>query len=186
MNIKGTAFTTAKVASIEVFGEERWNSFMAKMAEKDDFYKKMILSISLIPVEKHLFFLDELIKEFFNNDKKQYVMFGKVAAKYILSPGGPYHSFLMTKDLKQFVEKGMPKIWTTLYDESVLTAKLENNIVHVHITELPIKHIFFEYLTVGYFQQALKIFGRKSVEKCIRGFSKGDADIYYQYELKNS
>jgi hypothetical protein len=31
-----------------------------------------------------------------------------------------YHSFLLTKDLKQFVEQGMPKIWTTLYDESVL------------------------------------------------------------------
>ena len=88
--------------------------------------------------------------------------------------------------LQQFVEKGMPKIWTTLYDESVLTAKLENNVVHVNITQLPIKHIFFEYLTVGYFQQALKIFGKKSVEKCIRGFSKGDSDIYYQYQIKDS
>lgn len=97
-----------------------------------------------------------------------------------------YHSFLLTKDLKQFVEQGMPKIWTTLYDESVLTAKLENNIVHVKITRIPIKHIFFKYLTVGYFQQVLKIFEKKSSEKCIRGFSKGDNDIYYQYEIKGS
>jgi len=186
MNIKGTGFITAKVTISAAFGEERWNAFMAKMAEKDAFYKQVIMSITPIPIEKHLFFLDELIKEFFNNDKKQYLTFGKVGAKFALSPGGPYNSFLLTKDLKQFVEKGMPKIWTTIYDESVLTAKLENNIVHVHITELPIKHIFFEYLTVGYFQQALKIFGKKSVEKRIRGFSKGDADIYYQYELKDS
>jgi hypothetical protein len=186
MNIKGTAFVTAKVTISAAFGEERWNSFMAKMAQKDSFYKNVIMSVTLIPVEKHLFFLDELIKEFFNNDKSQFLMFGKVGAKFALSAGGPYNSFLLTKDLKQFVEQGMPKIWSYIYDESVLTAKLDKNVVHVRITQLPIKHIFFEFLTVGYFQQALKIFGKKSTEKCIRGFSKGDDDIYYQYVIKDS
>lgn len=186
MNIKGTAFTTAKVTISAAFGEERWNSFMAKMAEKDNYYKGMILSIALIPVEKHLFFLDELIKEFFNNDKKQFFMFGIVAAKFTLSPGGSRHSFLLSKTLKQFVEVGMPQIWTSLYDESVLTANLENNIVHIKITQIPIKNVDFEYLTVGYFKQALKIYGKKSNEKCIRGFSKGNTDIYYQYEIIDS
>ena len=186
MNIKGTAFTMVKVLISQAFGEERWNSFMAKMAEKDKYYKGMIMSIALIPVEKHLFFLDELIKEFFNNDKKQFLMFGKVAAKFTLSPGGSRHSFLLSKNLKQFVEVGMPQIWTTLYDESVLTAILENNIVHIKITRIPIKNIDFEYLNVGYLKQALKIFGKKSNEKCIRGFSKGDNDIYYQYEIIDS
>ncbi|HON59848.1 MAG TPA: hypothetical protein PLT45_09985 [Smithella sp.] len=185
MNIKGTAFVTAKVTISQAFGEDRWNAFMAKMAQKDDFYKKMIMTVSLIPVEKHLFFLDELVKEFFNNDKKQYVIFGKVAAKFALSEGGVYHSFLLTKDLAQFVEKGMPKIWATLYDEGELTATLENNVVHLRVGKIPIRHVFFEYLTVGFFQQALKIFGRKSMEKCIKGFSKGDDEIYYQYELKD-
>jgi hypothetical protein len=185
MNIKGTAFVTAKVTISQAFGEDRWNSFMDKIAQKDNYYKGMIMSISIIPVEKHLFFLDELIKEFFNNDKKQFLMFGKVAAKFTLSPGGSRHSFLLTKDLKQFVEVSMPQIWTSLYDESVLTAILENNIVHVKITKIPLKSIDFEHLTVGYLQQALKIFGKKSHEKCIRGFSKGDNDIYYQFELKD-
>lgn len=186
MNIKGTAFTTAKVTISQAFGEERWNAFMAKMAEKDSYYKGMILSIALIPVEKHLFFLDELIKEFFNNDKKLFFMFGKVAAKFTLSPGGSRHSFLLVKTLKQFVEVSMPQIWTSLYDESVLTANLENNIAHFKITQIPIKSVDFEVMTVGYFKQALKIFGKKSNEKCIRGFSKGDNDIYYQFEIINS
>ena len=186
MNIKGTAFVTAKVTISQAFGEERWNSFMAKMAEKDNYYKGMILSIALIPVEKHLFFLDELIKEFFNNDKKQFLMFGKVGAKFTLSPGGSRHAFLLSKNLKQFVEVSMPQIWTSLYDESVLTAILENNIAHIKITQIPIKSVDLEYLTVGYFKQALKIFGKKSNEKCIRGFSKGDNDIYYQYEIIDS
>lgn len=186
MNIKGTAFTTAKVTITQAFGEERWNAFMAKMAEKDSYYKGMILSIALIPVEKHLFFLNELIKEFFNNDKKLFFMFGKVAAKFTLSPGGSRQSFLLSKTLKQFVVVGMPQIWTSLYDESVLNANLENNIVHIKITQIPINSVDFEFMTVGYLKQALKIFGKKSNEKCIRGFSKGHNDLYYQFEIIDS
>ena len=113
-------------------------------------------------------------------------MFGKVAAKFTLSPGGSRHSFLLAKTLKQFVEVSMPQIWTSLYDESVLTANLENNIVHIKITQLPIKSVDFEFMTVGYLKQALKIFGKKSNEKCIRGFSKGNNDIYYQFEIIDS
>jgi len=77
-------------------------------------------------------------------------------------------------------------MWKTFYDESVLTAKLENNVVHLQVTELPVKHVFFEYLSIGYLQQAIKIFGKKSSGKCIRGFSKGDSDIYYQYTLQDN
>jgi len=186
MNVKGTAFVTGKVTIIAAFGEERWNSFMAKLAAKDKFFSNVIMSITPIPVEKHILFLDELIKEFFNNDNQQYLMFGKVGAKFGLSPGGPYHSYLLTKDIKQFVESGMPKLWSTYFDGGVLTGRLENNVVHIKITGLQIKHLYFEYLVMGFFQQALKIFGKKSVEHRITGFSSGDDDIYYQYELKDS
>ena len=144
------------------------------------------MSVTIVPVEKHLFFLDEMLNEFFNNDKNQYLLFGRVAAKFALSPGGPYNSYLLTKDIKHFVESGMPKLWSTYYDGGMLIAKLENNIVHLKITELPIKHIYFEYMVMGYFKQALKIFGKEIVEKRIRSIANGDNDIYYQYEIKNS
>jgi hypothetical protein len=39
---------------------------------------------------------------------------------------------------------------------------------------------------MGYFQQALKIFGKKSVPKRVRSLSSGDDDIYFQFELKDS
>jgi len=186
MNVKGTAYVTGKVTIIAAFGEERWNSFSAKLAEKDKFFGNMIMSVTPIPVEKHILFLDELLKEFFNNDKNAYVMFGKVAAKFALSPGGPYHSYLLTKDIKQFVESGMPKLWSTYFDGGKLAGRFENNIVHLKISELPIKHIYYEYMVMGYFQKAIKIFGKKTLEHRIRSFEKGDDDIYYQYELKES
>ena len=186
MNVKGTVFVTSRAGIIIAFGEERWNSFLTKLAEKDKYFKNIIMPITLIPVQKHLFFLDEMLKEFFNNDPNQYMLLGRVAAKFALSPGGLYHSYLLTKDIKQFVEKGMSQLWNSYYDEGEVTGLLDKNVAHIKITGVPVKHIYFEYLNMGYFKQALKIFGQKTKEKCVRGFSKGDNDIYYQYELIDS
>lgn len=186
MNVKGTVYVTGKTTISAAFGEERWNTFMKNLAQKDGYFKNMIMSITLIPLEKFILFLDELIKEYFNNDKRQYLMFGKVAAKFALSPGGPYHTYLLSKDLKYFIESVIPKLWTTYYDDGILTSRLENNVIHIKISSIPITHIHFEYLITGYIQKGLKMFGLKAVETCIRGFSKGDNDIYYQYEFQEA
>jgi hypothetical protein len=127
-----------------------------------------------------------MIKEYFNNDMMQYVTIGKAAAKFALSPEGPYKSYLLTKDIKQFVEVVLPKLYSTYFDEGTPTALFENNIVHFKITGLTIKHTYFEYLIMGYFQQVIKIFGKKTVAKLVRSISSGDDDIYFQYELKDS
>ena len=41
---------------VAAFGEERWNSFMTKLAEKDNYFSKMIMAITLSPVEKLIIF----------------------------------------------------------------------------------------------------------------------------------
>ena len=186
MNVKGTVYLTGKTSIIAVFGEEHWNSFMAKLAEKDNFFSKIIMSVTPIPVDKFILFLDEMCKEFFNNDRMQYVTFGKVAAQFALSPEGPYKSYLLTKDIKQYVESVLPKLWSTYFDEGIGITKFENNVAHLKITGLLIKHHYFEYLIMGFFQKALKMFGKKTVAKQIRSLSSGDDDIYFQFELKES
>ena len=185
MNVKGIVFLTGKTAITAVFGDERWNSFMANLAEKDKFYSKIIMSVTPIPVDKFILFLDEMCKEFFNNDRMQYMTFGKQAAQYALSSEGPYKSYLLTKDIKQYIAV-LPRIWSTYCDEGIGTTWIENNIVHMKITGLKIKHLYFEYLIMGFFQKALKIFGKKTVAKKVRSISSGDDDIYFQVELKDS
>jgi hypothetical protein len=185
MNVKGIFFVTTKTVIIQGFGEERWNAFMTKLAEKDQFFSKMIMAISTVPVEKLIVFFDEMCKEFFNNDKMAYEIFGRSGAKYVLQPGGVYHSYLLNKDLKHFVDFALPKLWSTYYDGGAIATKLENNIVHIKITGVNVKYIYFENLLMGYFQQALKVFGRKSVAKKVRGIVQGDNDIYFQFELTN-
>ena len=142
------------------------------------------MAISLIPVEKLIVFFDEMCREFFNNDKMAYEIFGKVGAKYVLKPGGMYYSYLLNKDLKHFVEFVLPKLWSTYYDGGTITAKLENNIVHIKITGIDVKYIYFEHLLMGYFQQALKVFGKKSDAKKVRSLVSGDDELYFQYILK--
>jgi hypothetical protein len=186
MNVKGTFYITTKTAMALVFGEERWNSFMTRLAEKDNYFKNVIMSITLIPVEKLIVIFDEMCKEFYNGDYNQYSMFGKVGARVALSPEGPYKSYLLTKDIKQFVDFALPKLWSTYFDGGVCTTKLENNIVHFKITGVQIKHFYFEQLLMGYYQQAIKVFGKKSVAKQVRGISSGDDDIYFQFALKDS
>jgi hypothetical protein len=144
------------------------------------------MSITLIPVEKLIVIFDEMCKEFYNNDKMLYSMFGKAGAKHALSPDGPYKSYMLTKDIKQFVEVILPKLWSTYFDGGAVTTQLENNIVHFKITGVQIKNIYFEQCLMSYFQQALKVFGKKSVAKQVRGISSGDEDIYFQYTLKDS
>jgi len=186
MNVKGIVYLTGKTNLIEAFGEERWNSFMTKLVEKDKYFSNVIMSVTPIPVEKFILFLDVMVVEYFNNDMMQYVTIGKAAAKFAVSPEGPYKSYLLTKDTKQFVESVAPKLWSTYFDEVKAILKFENNIVHLKITGLQIKHYYFEKLLMGYFQKALKIFGKKTVAKQVRSLASGDDDIYFQYELKDS
>ena len=186
MNVKGIIYNTGKHAIIEVFGEKPWNAFMTKLAAKDNYFNRVIMPVTLIPLDKFIFFLDELVKEFFNNDKMHYMTFGKVAAQFALSPDGPYKSYLLIKDPKQLVESIAPKIWSAYFDEGVVTAKLEGNIAHFKITGLKFKHRYFEYLIMGYFQKAIKMFGKKSFSKQSKSMAAGDDHIYFQFELRDA
>ena len=112
-------------------------------------------------------------------------MFGKVGAKYALSPEGPYKAFMLTKDLKQFVEISLPKIYSMYFDGGAAIARLENNVAHIKFTGIDIKNVNFEHMLRGYFQKAIKMFGKKSNVKLVRSLVAGDKDIYFQYELRD-
>jgi hypothetical protein len=186
MNVKGIVYLTGKNTIVSVFGEEAWNAFVLKLAAKDKYFNNVIMTITRVPIDKFILFLDELVKEFFNSDFMQYVTFGKVAAKFALSEEGMYKSHMLTRDIKQFVESVMPRLYSSYFDEGVVSTKLENNVAHLKITGLPIKHNYFEYLIMGYFQKAFKIFGKKVIAKRVRSLAAGDDDVYFTYELKDA
>ena len=186
MNAKGNIIVITRNNMIAGFGDERWNSFMAKLAQKDKYFSNIIMSVTLVPVGKVMIFFDEMNKEFFNNDKGAYSLYGKMGAKSLLSPGGPHHAYMLTKDINHFINNILPKIWAIFFDTGVFVTKFENNIIHIKITGIDIRNFDFENLVMGYNQQALKIFGKKSVVKRVRSLSAGDHDFYFMLELVDS
>jgi hypothetical protein len=62
MNVKGIIFLTGKNAITQVFGHEPWNSFMVKLAAKDKYFSNIIMSVTPIPLDKFILFLDDLVK----------------------------------------------------------------------------------------------------------------------------
>lgn len=187
MNIKGTFLTITKSTVIAAFGLEKWNNFMVKMVEKDKYFKdNVIVTVTLVPVEKSILLLDGVIDEFFNGDKKNsYVLFGRIAAKFALSEGGFYHYLMQTKDLKTFVETNLPKIWSIHFDGGSVAARLDNNAVMIHIANFPVKNEYYESFVMAYYKQVLKIYGKKSTETIVRSLSAGKNDLLMKFELKN-
>lgn len=184
MNVKGIIFLTGKSAITQVFGQEPWNNFMAGLAAKDKYFSSIIMSVTPVPLDKFIIFLDELVREFFHNDMMQYQTFGKVAAQFVLSEQGMYKSYLLIKDKKQIVDTVVPKLWSTYFDEGKVTAVFETNVVNFTITGLHFKHRYFEYLIMGFIQKSLRIFGMKSVPKIVKSMAAGDEEVCYQFQLK--
>jgi len=187
MNIKGIFYVVTKDYMIAAFGEERWKAFMMRLGEKDKYFSnKTLMAVTPIPAEKLIVLFDEMCAEFFNNDKSRYELFGKTGAKYALSPGGPYSAFMNTKDIGQFVEAMVPKIWSAYFDGGTPSGRLENKVAHVKITGIPLKHAAFERCVMGYFQQAIKVFGKKSIAKQVKSIASGDNEMYFTYTLTDS
>ena len=163
MNSKGIAYVVTKDNMIAAFGAERWTAFIAKLAKKDKYFSTVIMSITPMPVEKLIVVFDEMCKEFFNDDKMQYVKFGKAGARAVLSPDGPYKSFMLTKDIKQFIESVLPKVWTMYFDSGVTTARLENNVAHIKSPEFKFNILISNTLLWVTFSRLLKCLERNLI-----------------------
>lgn len=68
MEVEGAAFLVQKESIIKNHGENQWLEFVKKLGVKDNFFNDphaRIGSRTLIPLDKFLFFMDELLKEFY-------------------------------------------------------------------------------------------------------------------------
>jgi len=182
MNVKGIAFLQIKDLLIYKFGEERWNNFYEIFKESHRPFNQAILAITIIPVEEYIAFLDTMIKEFYNGDEKIYWILGKLAAKFTLKKGGIFHAFVRHKrEPKDFIIKILHRVWNMFFDEGSVKYEVEGNIAHLHIFDVPLYHVFFEYSTMGYVQKALEIMG-VFVKETIK--EKGSAkETHYKFVL---
>ncbi|KKN07329.1 hypothetical protein LCGC14_1068260 [marine sediment metagenome] len=182
MNVKGFAFVATKDATISRFGEERWNDFFERFKESYPFFNQGILPTSQIPAEQYLALQDAVVKVFYNGDEKMYWRFGEGAARTTLSEDGPFHIYVKRKrEVKDFIENVLGRIWNMFYDEGSVKYEVEGNIAHLHIFNVPLYHVFFEYSTMGYVQKALEIMGVLVKETIkVKGSAK---ETHYKFVL---
>ncbi|KKN35726.1 hypothetical protein LCGC14_0780670 [marine sediment metagenome] len=182
MNIKGLSFIVTKKQVIYELGEGNWNEFFEEFKDSHPYFNQGILATTMIPVETYLVFQDAMLKELYNGDEKTYWRFGEEAAKTSLSENGPFHIYVKHKrEPKDFITKVIPRIWKMYYDGGSTKNVLEGNIMHGYILDLPIYHVYFEYITMGYRQKALELMGIHVKETIkVKGTAK---ETYYKFVL---
>ncbi len=180
MDVKGVAFIAREQFIRAVFGARIWEELITEVRNKIPFFKDHILPSTLIPVQEFLKFNDKLIEKLYEGDESTYWKFGEKSAEWALTEG-PYHKFLDNKQLDQFIHT-LPAIWNIYFTAGKPQVTVVNqNEFEVMITQVPVAHVYFEYLVLGYTKRGLELAGAKTVDlTAVRGFSKGDKDIHYR------
>ncbi|MFX1571518.1 MAG: hypothetical protein ACFFB0_02135 [Promethearchaeota archaeon] len=169
-------------AHISVFGEERWNNFFQRFNKHYTTFPNDPLSSTRIPIDIYLSFIDELTQEFYNGNQRIYWGFGEQGAQTALSEDGHLNIFVRVKrSPENFIKYVLARIWTNYFDMGREEFKLEGNILHARILDLPKYHPYFELTTMGYIKKALELIGL-TVEKTTK-IKSSAKEIYYQFIL---
>lgn len=179
MKMKGTAFLARKKVVTEKFGQPAWDEFIAETAEEVPFLSSPVMATTAIPIEDFIRFQEALVRRFYNGNPKAYWDFGAASAQWSLTEG-PYRAALAKSDLKALVLT-FPGLWSNYYDDGQMVATLSGPIVHVRIVNLPMWHIAFEMMVMGYFARALEMYlGHKVASKRLIGGSPGP-ELHYVF-----
>lgn len=87
---------------------------------------------------------------------------GEKSAEYSLIEG-PYKIFIKSKEIEKFAKETIPLIWTTFYTKGKLDSSIKNNIIDIKVVDLPVNHLYFEMVVMGYVKRALELVEQKAL-----------------------
>jgi hypothetical protein len=179
MNMKGTAFLARKKLIIDKFGQPAWDGFLQSLLSDAPIFAKPVMASTSIPIEQFLKFQEALVKTFFKGNVKAYWEMGAASAQWSLTDG-PYRAFLDKRDLKALID-ALPSIWSNYYDRGRIEVALVDKVLHMRLHDIPVWHVSFELMVMGYFHRALEMFSRRKVAwRCVSG---GAPNVPIHYEL---
>jgi hypothetical protein len=182
MRVKGVAYLARRSGLVHEWGEERTNSFLTEFAEREPFFKQQIYPVTLIPADAFLKLNEELLRRFYNNDIDTFWKFGVLSADWAFG-AGPNRGLYSSQNYSALISSA-PMLWAAYFDAGRVEVSEHGNVADVHILDVPIKHVYFEYSVLGYLKRGLELTGAKKLElKRIKGFSVGDNDILYQFVI---
>jgi hypothetical protein len=75
----------------------------------------------------------------------------------------------------------MPHAWRTYFDAGDCRVTEEGELFRVRVFDLPLRHIYFEYMPVGFVKKGLELTGAGALRwRCIAGISRGDDHVHYE------
>ena len=187
MEVKGTAFLARRGFIDKDHGAGTFERVLQKQAAVDAIFRTPILATTRIPIEAFLRLNERIVDELYAGDERSYLRAGEQSAEWALAEGGPYRSLVKDRDVAAFV-RSASAIYRNYFTEGAAEATTgTDGKVTLHLFDIPIPHVYFEYAIVGYFRHGLELVsGRRVTETCIRGFSKGDGDVLYGYTFKSA
>jgi hypothetical protein len=196
MEVKGTALLARRGFIDKDHGAGTFERILRKQAAIDPLFSTPILATTRIPIEPFLRLNERIVAELYHGDARSYLRVGEQSAEWALGEGGPYRSLIKDRDVAAFV-RSAPAIYRNYFTEGVAESSItpptkeqvargEGGKVALHLYDIAIAHVYFEYAIVGYFRHGLELVsGQRVAETCVRGFSKGDRDVLYTYTLKS-
>lgn len=183
MHAKGTFFVGRRQFIIERFGEASWNEYMAFLAQKDPIFRGPILATTMVPIASYIRFQEEGVRRFFQGNEMSYWEIGAQSGEWALTEG-PYKNYRQNlRQFQEFVEKSLPRIWTSYFSEGELKTSVQGSVVEGAIVGLPVWHVCFEYAVMGFMRRAIELAGvAVKVQTRVRGVSAGDKAIHYRFE----
>jgi len=180
VNVSGFSVLTRKTLVTRRFGSAAWNQFFEGIARQHPSFRSLITADSVVPLSAFLFFHDELMRRFFNEDEASYVSLGREASRCAVHEG-PLRALLAGTDLTTVVAS-IPNFHGAYFrDASTWSeATLTNEGVEFQVHELPDWHPYFEHFVVGYIAEILELVCANPIR--IRRL-KGDRTRQYQYLL---
>lgn len=184
MDVKGTAFVARKAYLERKFGVQRFDAILREQAKQDPVFAGPILATSKLPIQAFLRLQDRIVRELYAGDERSYFEAGTASAEFALGEGGPYRALVTNRDVTSFAASA-PRIYRTYFDEGDAVGTYDGDKrISLVLKGIAIRHVYFEYAICGYFKRGLELVSGKSVlMKCVRGFSRGDADVQYDFVI---
>jgi hypothetical protein len=184
MEVKGTAFLARKSYLSREHGAARFDALVALVAERDPIFRDPIVATTPIPVDAFLRFNEAVVRDLCGGDDQSYFRFGAASADWALTEG-PYKHLVADKSVARFAASA-PIIYRIYFTDGEARAEASGaDRVDTFLTGIEPHHVYFEYAVMGYFARGLGMITGGRVEmKVHRGFSRGDADVHYEFRLE--
>jgi hypothetical protein len=185
MEVKGTAFLARKAFVEGEHGRACFDQVLREVSLSEPIFSSPILATTRIPIEAFLRLNDAIVHRLYGGDTASYFVFGEASAAWALSDG-PYKRFVTNRSTTEFVGSA-PLIYRSYFSVGEAKGELVGPQVRLFIRGIPARHahVYFEYAINGYFRKGLEmVSGQEVTMRAEKGFSKGDAEVLYEYELQ--